>query len=42
MWKSMIEDFLTINDLSNTLEDEETPKDIFDLKWKTMSKPSLQ
>ena len=33
MWKSMMEDFLTIKDLSNTLEGEEDrPKDIFYLE----------
>lgn len=33
MWKSMMEDFLTIKDLSDTFEGEEVkPKDIFDLE----------
>ena len=34
MWKSMMEDFLTIKDLSDTLEGEEAkPKDISNLEW---------
>ena len=33
MWKSMMEDFLTIKDFSDTLEGEEArPKDISDLE----------
>ena len=42
MWKSMMEDFLTIKDLSNTLEGEEAkPKDIFYLEWNKMNKKTI-
>ena len=42
MWKSMMEDFLTIKDLSDTFEGEEVkPKDIFDLEWNKMNKKAI-
>ena len=42
MWKSMIEDFLIIKDLSDNLEGEEArPKDIFNLEWNKMKKGQL-
>ena len=38
----MIEDFLIIKDLSDTLEGEEArPKDIFNLEWNKMKKGQL-
>ena len=41
MWKSMMEDFLTIKDLLDTLEGEEVrPKGIFDLENNKMDKKS--
>ena len=39
IWKSMMEDFLTIKDLLDTLEGEESkPKDISYLEWNKMKK----
>ena len=42
MWKSILEDFLTIKDLSNTLEGEEAkPKNIFYLAWNKLNKKAI-
>ena len=42
MWKSIIEGFLTIKDLSDTLKGEEArPKDISDLEWNKMNKKAI-
>ena len=42
IWKSMMEDFFTIKDLSNNLEGEKAkPKDIFDLEWNKMNKKAI-
>ena len=42
MWKSMIEDFLTIKDFLDSLEGEESrPKDISDLEWNKMNKKAI-
>ena len=42
MWKSMMEDFLTIKYLSDTLESEEAkPKDISNLEWNKMNKKAI-
>ena len=42
MRKSMMEDFLTIKDLSNTFEGEEArPKDISNLEWNKMNKKAI-
>ena len=42
MWKSMMEDFLTIKDLSNTFEGKEArPKDISNLEWNKMNKKAI-
>ena len=39
MWMSMMENFLTIKDLSDILEGEKArPKDISDLEWNKMKK----
>ena len=42
MWKSMMDDFLTIKDLSNTFEGKEArPKDISNLEWNKMNKKAI-
>lgn len=39
MWKSLMENFVTIKDLSNILDGEEVkPKNISNLEWKKMYK----
>ena len=42
MWKSMVEDFLTIKNLLDTLKGKEAkPKDISNLKWKKTNKDAI-
>ena len=42
MWMSMMENFLTIKDLSDILEGKKTrPKDISDLEWNLIKLVSL-
>ena len=42
MWKSMMEDFLTIKDLLDTFKGKEArPKDISYLKWNKMNKKAI-
>ena len=42
IWKSMMEDFLTIKGLSNTFEGKEArPKDISNLEWNKMNKKAI-